>query len=86
MSKFSFISHNKYTKMGFWTALIAGICCFTPLLIWGFAFAGLAAYTMYIDIVLLPVFFAGLAVLAFGYNTYKKNTSNLNAGDPNCRR
>lgn len=72
MSKFDFIKHNKYTKAGFWTALVAGICCFTPLLVWGFAFAGLAAFTAYIDFVILPVFFIGLAVFSFGYFRYKK--------------
>lgn len=71
MSKFDFIKQNKYTKAGFWTALIAGICCFTPLLVWGFAFAGIAAYTAYIDFVILPIFFAGLAIFAFGFYKYK---------------
>ncbi|MGF1670440.1 MAG: mercury resistance system transport protein MerF [Balneolaceae bacterium] len=72
MSKFDFIRYNKFTKAGFWTALIAGICCFTPLLVWGFAFAGLAAYTAYIDFVILPVFFIALAVFFFGYWRHKE--------------
>lgn len=53
MSKFDFISYKKYTKAGFRTALVAGVCCFTPLFVWGFAFAGLAAFTFWIDFVLL---------------------------------
>jgi len=73
MSKFDFIKYNKYTKAGFWTALVAGICCFTPLLVWGFAFAGLAAYTAMIDYVILPIFFIGLAVFFFGFYKYKKS-------------
>jgi len=71
MSKFEFIKYNKYTKAGFWTAFVAGICCFTPLLVWSFAFAGVAAYTAYIDYVVLPFFFAGLAVFFYGYRKYK---------------
>ncbi|NBC27810.1 MAG: mercury resistance system transport protein MerF [Bacteroidetes bacterium] len=73
MSKFDFIKRNKYTKAGFWTTLIAGICCFTPLLVWGFAFAGLAAFTAYIDYVILPIFFIGLSMVAFGYRKDKKS-------------
>ncbi len=73
MSKFDFIEYNKYTKAGFWAALVAGLCCFTPLLIWGFAFAGIAAYTAYIDLVILPIFFIGLAIFSFGYYKYKKS-------------
>lgn len=38
MSKFDFIKYNNYTKAGFWATLVAGICCFTPLLVWGFCF------------------------------------------------
>jgi mercuric ion transport protein len=71
MSEFQIIKANKFTKAGFWTALVAGICCFTPLLVWGFAFAGIAAYTAYIDYVILPVFFIGLVVFFFGYRKYK---------------
>ncbi len=82
MSKFDFINYNKYTKTGFWTSLVAAICCFTPLLLWGFAFAGLAAYTAYIDIVVLPILFIGLAVLAFGYYVHKKRKKNDGAKNP----
>ncbi|MFU8813657.1 MAG: mercury resistance system transport protein MerF [Balneolaceae bacterium] len=72
MPKFDFIKYNKWTKAGFWTALVAGLCCFTPLLMWGFALAGIAAYTGYIDLVILPIFFIGLAIFTFGYYRYKK--------------
>ena len=82
MSKFDFIKQNKYTKAGFWAALVAGICCFTPLLVWGFAFAGIAAYTAYIDFVILPIFFVGLAVFAFGYYKYKKGEQSRSTTNP----
>ncbi|MDZ7720536.1 MAG: mercury resistance system transport protein MerF [Balneolaceae bacterium] len=81
MSKLDFIKRNKYTKAGFWSALIAGVCCFTPLLVWGFAFAGIAAYTAYIDFVILPIFFVGLAVFAFGYYKYKKGEQSKSVAD-----
>lgn len=84
MTKFDFIKRNKYTKAGFWSALVAGVCCFTPLLVWGFAFAGIAAYTAYIDYVILPIFFVGMTILAFGYYKYKKGEHSESEVDPNC--
>lgn len=85
MSKLDFIKYNKYTKTGFWSAVVAALCCFTPLLVWGLAFAGLAAYTAYIDFVLLPVLFISLAVLFFGYRQYKKsNQGKTETEGPAC--
>jgi len=83
MSKFDFINYNKYTKAGFWTSIVAAVCCFTPLLVWGFAFAGLAAYTAYIDFVLLPVLFLGLAVFTLGYRQYKQEKNHRLSGKQN---
>lgn len=71
MSQFDFL-RNKYAKVGFWGTLVAALCCFTPLLVWGFAAAGLAAFTAYLDYVLLPVLFISLPLLVFGYNQYLK--------------
>lgn len=75
MPKFDFIKYNKYTKAGFWTALVAGIYCFTPMLVWGFAFAGIAAYTAYIDLVILPILFVSLTIISFGYYKYYKRSN-----------
>jgi len=74
MPKFDFVNYNKYTKAGFWGSLVAAVCCFTPLLVWIFLGLGLAAYTAYIDIVLLPVLVISLGVLFFGYTKYKKDS------------
>lgn len=85
MSKFDFIKYNNYTKAGFWTSVVAGVCCFTPLLIWRFAFACIAAYTAYIDIVILPILFAGLALFTFGYYRHrKKGTHGAEIPDREC--
>ncbi|MDR8390498.1 mercury resistance system transport protein MerF [Aliifodinibius sp. S!AR15-10] len=74
MSRFDFLK-NKYAKVGFWGMLVAAICCFTPLLMWGFATVGLAAFTAYLDYVLLPALFIFMALLLIGYNQYQKNKS-----------
>lgn len=72
MSSFDFLK-NKYAKVGFWGTLVAAICCFTPLVVWGMAAAGLAAFTAYLDYVLLPLLFIFTALLLFGYNQYQNN-------------
>lgn len=77
MKKMNFINLNKYTKAGFWTSIIAALCCITPLLMWGLLFAGFAAYITYIDFVVLPILFAGLGVFVYGYRKYKQD-KNLN--------
>lgn len=77
VKKMNFINLNKYTKAGFWTSIIAALCCFTPLLMWGLLFAGFAAYITYIDFVVLPILFAGLGVFVYGYRKYKQD-KNLN--------
>ena len=41
-------------KTGFIGTVIAALCCFTPLLVVGFGFVGLAAIVGYLDYVLLP--------------------------------
>ena len=74
MARFGFLK-NKYAQVGFWGTLVAALCCFTPLLVWGFAAAGLAAFTAYLDYVLLPALFIFVALLIFGYNQYQKNKS-----------
>jgi len=72
MSRFDFLK-NKYAKVGFWGTIVAALCCFTPLLVWGMAAAGLAAFTAYLDYVLLPMLFISLALFLFGYNQYQKS-------------
>lgn len=53
-------------KTGVAGALLAAICCFTPLLIIALGAVGLSAWLGWLDYVLLPamVAFAGLAIFA----------------------
>jgi len=53
-------------KTGIVGTAIAALCCFTPLLVVIFGAIGLAAWTGYLDAVLMPalVFFLALTVYA----------------------
>ncbi|MFQ5344915.1 MAG: mercury resistance system transport protein MerF [Mariprofundus sp.] len=54
-------------KTGIIGSAIAALCCFTPLLVVLFGAVGLAAWTGYLDVVLMPalIFFLALIVYAF---------------------
>ncbi|MHC8508522.1 MAG: mercury resistance system transport protein MerF [Rhodospirillales bacterium] len=51
-------------------AVIAAICCFTPVLAWMLAAAGLAALTGMIDVVLLPAL--GFFLVLTGYALFMR--------------
>ena len=61
-----------YIKAGGIGALIAAICCFTPLLVILLGVVGLGAVIGYLDYLLLPVLLAGLGLLAYGIVLRKK--------------
>ncbi|MCJ8310038.1 MAG: mercury resistance system transport protein MerF [Rhizobiaceae bacterium] len=52
---------SRLTKFSLFGAVIAALCCFTPLLVWILAAIGLAGLIAYLDLVLLPLL--GLFVL-----------------------
>ncbi|MBI3605548.1 MAG: mercury resistance system transport protein MerF [Nitrospirae bacterium] len=80
-------SHN-YIKAGGIGALIAAICCFTPLLVILLGVVGLGVITGYLDYVLLPALLAGLGLLAYGIVLRRKehaaccNQKNVSSGGP----
>ena len=45
---------SRLTKFSLFGAVIAALCCFTPLLVWILAAIGLAGLIAYLDLVLLP--------------------------------
>ena len=53
-------------RVGILGAVIAALCCFTPILVLLLGAVGLASLTGYLDYVLLPalVFFVGLTIYA----------------------
>jgi mercuric ion transport protein len=60
-------------KAGIVGAVIAAICCATPVLVIALGAVGLSALTGYLDIVLLPVLALSVGMIAFG--VYKRRQS-----------
>lgn len=83
MSSNNFLK-DKWAKFGLAGTITAALCCFTPILVWIFAALGLAAFTAYLDYVLLPLLFVSLAVLGFAYNRYQKQGNQKNASACDC--
>jgi hypothetical protein len=57
---------NRLLSAGIIGAVVAALCCFTPVLVLLLGAAGLGALTGYLDYVLLPAlaFFVGLTIYA----------------------
>jgi Membrane transport protein MerF len=57
---------RRLLRFGIVGAIVAALCCFTPLLVLLLGAVGLASLTGYLDYVLLPalVFFVGLTMYA----------------------
>lgn len=47
-------SARKRLRVGIYGSVITAACCFTPILVVGLGFLGLAALTPYLDYALLP--------------------------------
>ena len=47
-------------------AVIAAVCCFTPILVIGLGAVGLSAWLGWLDYVLLPALFLSLGLIAYG--------------------
>ena len=60
-------------KTGVIGAVIAALCCFTPILVILFGAVGLSAFVGYLDIVLLPAL--GFFTLLTGYALFRKQRS-----------
>ena len=56
---------NKLLTTGVLGALIAALCCFTPLLVIGLTGVGLSALVGGIDYVVFPIMFASLGLVAY---------------------
>lgn len=60
-------------KTGIIGAVIAAICCATPVLVIALGAVGLSAITGYLDYVLLPVLVLCIGLVGYGF--YKKRKS-----------
>jgi mercuric ion transport protein len=67
-------------RTGIIGAIVAALCCFTPVLVILLGAVGLSALTGHLDAVLIPalVFFVGLIV----YAVYRRNRTRKGANKP----
>ncbi len=63
---------SKCFKTGLWGSIIAAVCCFTPILVFGLSLLGLAALNPYLDFVLFPVLAAFLVLALYGWSKSRK--------------
>jgi mercuric ion transport protein len=57
--------NNKLLISGIVGALVAAVCCFTPILVIGLIGVGLSALVGGIDYVVFPIMFASLGLIAY---------------------
>lgn len=70
-------------KTGAIGAVVAAICCATPVLVLALGAVGLSALTGYLDIVLLPILALCLGVL--GYGLYKRRQNAAACCEPQSK-
>ena len=58
---------SKLAKFGLIGSIVTAICCFTPLLVWGFAAIGLTGLIAYLDMVLLPLLGVFIVLAIWGF-------------------
>lgn len=56
---------KKAFNTGLVGAVIGALCCFTPLLVILFGFAGISAWLGWVDYILFPLMFASMGVVAY---------------------
>ena len=58
-------------------AVVAAICCVTPILVIALSAVGLSALTGYLDYVLLPVLALCIGIIAFGVYKRRQGAAGL---------
>jgi mercuric ion transport protein len=66
ISKFR-LGADRCCKTGFWGAVVAALCCLTPLLVFLLGAVGVAFLTPYLDYLLVPVFAIFLILAFYGW-------------------
>lgn len=64
------MSNNRLLKTGLIGTIVAGLCCFTPILVFLLGAIGLSALTGYLDVILLPAL--GIFVTITLYALWKR--------------
>ena len=60
------MKNRTIVRAGIVGAVVAAICCFTPILVIGLGAVGLSAWLGWLDYVLLPALFLALVLIAYG--------------------
>ncbi len=68
-------------KTGAIGAVVATICCATPVLVIAFGALGLSALTGYLDYVLLPIFALSVELVGYGFYRRRQGTVDCCATD-----
>lgn len=58
---------DRWFRIGLLGAVIGGLCCFTPLAVVLMGALGLAAYAVWIDVVAMPLFLAGVGIFVASF-------------------
>jgi Membrane transport protein MerF len=66
-------------KAGLWGAVVAAVCCVTPVLVIGLGFLGFAGDIPYLDRVLFPLLGICLILAAYGWWRMKQCGEESNA-------
>ena len=77
------MSDRTLLRTGVVGAVVAAVCCFTPILAVAFGLVGLTAWLGYVDYVLLPTFafFVGLTVYALHRRRQTARGRDVDSGD-----
>jgi mercuric ion transport protein len=65
---------GRWFKTGFWGAIVTAICCATPILPFLLGLIGLAAFTPYLDYVLLPLLGLFLILTFYAWLKHKRSS------------
>lgn len=68
-------------RVGTIGAVVAAICCTTPVLVLALGAVGLSALAGYLDYVLLPALALCLALIGYGLYQRRQNSANRRAAD-----
>ncbi len=64
---------DRWFKTGLWGSIVTAICCATPILSLVLGIIGLAAFTRYLDYVLLPLLGLFVILIFYGWLKHKRN-------------
>lgn len=69
------MNDSSLIKTGVVGAVIAAICCATPILVIALGAVGLSALTGYLDAVLLPALALSIALVGYGFYKKRQNAA-----------